>query len=243
MQNCAGMGAMATGDIDVYELYIGNKNYSSWSLRPWVLMRELNIPFREVLVPFGGAQDPDAFRVFSPTGKVPCLVDGTITVWDSLAITEYLAERHAGVWPNDAMARAWARCATAEMHSGYQALRNTCGMNCGLRIRLHSIGAPLERDLQRIEQLWAEGLARFGGPFLTGAHFCAADAFFAPVAFRIQTYDPPLGAGSRRYAAQLLGLPAMQQWYSAALAETWRDPEHEDEVRAAGTWTQDLRAR
>ena len=188
----------------MYDLYIGNKNYSSWSLRPWVLMRELNIPFREVLVPFGGAQNPDAFRAFSPTGKVPCLVDGTTTVWDSLAITEYLAERHAGVWPDDAVARAWARCAAAEMHSGFQALRNTCGMNCGLRIRLHAIDAALERDLQRIEQLWAEGLARFGGPFLTGARFCAADAFFAPVAFRIQTYDPPLGAGSRRYAAQLL---------------------------------------
>jgi glutathione S-transferase len=234
---------MPTGDIDLYDLYIGNKNYSSWSLRPWVLMRELNIPFREVLVPFGGAQNPDVFRAFSPTGKVPCLVDGTTTVWDSLAITEYLAERHAGVWPTDAVARAWARCAAAEMHSGFQALRNTCGMACGLRIRLHSIGAPLERDLHRIEQLWADGLARFGGPFLTGARLCAADAFFAPVAFRIQTYDLPLAAGSRRYAAQLLGLPAMQQWYSAALAETWRDPEHEDEMRAVGTWTQDLRAR
>jgi glutathione S-transferase len=233
---------MPTGDIDVYDLYIGNKNYSSWSLRPWVLMRELNIPFREVLVPFGGAQNPDAFRAFSPTGKVPCLVDGTTTVWDSLAITEYLAERHAGVWPTDAVARAWARCAAAEMHSGFQALRNACGMNCGLRIQLHSIGAPLERDLRRIEQLWAEGLDKFGGPFLTGARFCAADAFFAPVAFRIQTYDLPLAAGSRRYAAQVLGLPAMQQWYSAALAETWRDPEHEEEMHAAGTWTQDLRA-
>jgi glutathione S-transferase len=227
----------------MFDLYIGNKNYSSWSLRPWVLMRELNIPFREVLVPFGGAQNRDAFRAFSPTGKVPCLVDGITTVWDSLAITEYVAERHPGVWPMEPIARAWARCAAAEMHSGFQALRNTCGMNCGLRIRLHSIEAPLERDLRRIEQLWAEGLARFGGPFLTGAQFCAADAFFAPVAFRIQTYDLPFGEAARRYAARLRELPAMQQWYEAALAESWRDPEHEDEMRAAGTWTQDLRAR
>ncbi len=174
---------------------------------------------------------------------MPCLVDGSITVWDSLAITEYVAERHPGVWPMEPIARAWARCATAEMHSGFQALRNTCGMNCGLRIRLHSIEAPLERDLQRIEQLWAEGLARFGGPFLAGAQFCAADAFFAPVAFRIQTYDLPLGEAARRYAARLRELPAMQQWYEAALAEGWRDPEHEEEMRAAGTWTQDLRAR
>ena len=133
-------------------------------------MRELNIPFREVLVPFGGAQNPDAFRAFSPTGKVPCLVDGTTTVWDSLAITEYLAERHAGVWPADPVARAWARSAAAEMHSGFQALRNTCGMNCGLQ-------GPTAFDRRgadsvicdRIEQLWADGLARFGGPFLTGA--------------------------------------------------------------------------
>ena len=127
----------------MYDLFIGNKNYSSWSLRPWVLMRELNIPFRENLVPFGGAQNPDAFRGFSPTGKVPCLVDGSITVWDSLAITEYVGERHAGVWPAEAAARAWARCASAEMHSGFFALRNACTMNCGIRVTLKSIDAPL----------------------------------------------------------------------------------------------------
>jgi glutathione S-transferase len=226
----------------MYDLYIGNKNYSSWSLRPWVLMRELAIPFREIVVPFGGTANPDAFRAFSPSGKVPCLVDGPITVWDSLAITEYVAERHAGVWPAELAARAWARCAAAEMHSGFQALRNTCGMNCGLRIRLHAIDAALDRDLRRLERLWADGLTKFGGPFLTGTRFCAADAFFAPVAFRIQTYDPPLGTDARRYVQQLLALPSLQQWYSAALAETWRDAEHEDEVRAVGVWTQDLRA-
>jgi glutathione S-transferase len=227
----------------MYDLYIGNKNYSSWSLRPWVLMRELNIPFREIVVPFGGSANPDAFRAFSPTGKVPCLVDESHTVWDSLAITEYVAERHAGVWPAEAAARAWARCAAAEMHSGFSALRNTCGMNCGLRVRLHSIQPALERELRRLEQLWADGLMRFGGPFLTGTRFCAADAFFAPVAFRIQTYEPPISADARRYAELLLGLASMKQWYAAGLAETWRDPEHEEEVRAAGVWTQDLRAR
>ena len=226
----------------MFDLYIGNKNYSSWSLRPWVLMRELGIPFREIVVPFGGTANPDAFRAFSPTGKVPCLVDGDITVWDSLAITEYVGERHAGVWPAEAAARAWARCAAAEMHSGFQALRNTCGMNCGLRIRLHAVDAALARDLRRLEDLWADGLVRFGGPFLTGPRFCAADAFFAPVAFRIQTYDPPLGADARRYVSQLLALPSLAQWYEAALAETWRDAEHEDEVRGVGVWTQDLRA-
>jgi len=227
----------------MYDLYIANKNYSSWSLRPWVLMRELAIPFREILVPFGGPRNPDAFRAFSPTGKVPCLVDGDITVWDSLSITEYVGERHAGVWPAELAARAWARSAAAEMHSGFQALRNTCGMNCGIRVKLHRVDAALTRDLKRIESLWADGFARFGGPFLTGARFCAADAFFAPVAFRFQTYELPLGDETRRYAARLLALPSMQTWYSAALGETWRDAEHEEEIRQVGTWREDLRAR
>lgn len=227
----------------MFDLFIGNKNYSSWSLRPWVLLRELNIPFRENLVPFGGAQNPHAFRDFSPTGKVPCLVDGSITVWDSLAITEYVGERHAGVWPAEAVARAWARSASAEMHSGFFGLRNTCTMNCGLRITLRSIDLGLNRDLARLEELWADGLNRFGGPFLTGPRFCAVDAFFAPVALRIQTYDPPIGSGARRYAAQLLALTSMKDWYAAALQETWRDEEHEVEARAVGEWREDLRAR
>jgi glutathione S-transferase len=227
----------------MYTLYIANKNYSSWSLRPWVLLRQLEIPFREILTPFGGSQKPDAFKFFSPTGKVPCLVDGGITVWDSLSITEYIGERHAGVWPAEAPSRAWARSAAAEMHSGFQAMRNTCSMNCGLRITLHSWDAPLKRDFARIEELWADGLKRFGGPFLTGQRFCAADAFFCPVAFRIQTYDPPLGSEARRYASTLLGLPAMKEWYAAALAETFRDAEHDEEIRHVGVWREDLRAR
>jgi glutathione S-transferase len=226
----------------MYDLYIGNKNYSSWSLRPWVLLRELAIPFREILVPFEGSANPNAFRRFSPTGKVPCLVDGAITVWDSLAITEYVAERHSGVWPADLAARAFARCAAAEMHSGFFGLRNTCTMNCGIRVALHGVDAALAADLSRLEALWAEGLERFGGPFLAGAQLTAADAFFAPVAFRIQTYDPPLADAARHYAARLRALPSMQAWYAAALAETWRDEEHEVEARAVGTWRQDLRA-
>jgi glutathione S-transferase len=226
----------------MYDLFIANKNYSSWSLRPWVLMRALHIPFREVIVPFGGPGNPDVFRSFSPTGKVPCLVDGATTVWDSLSITEYVGERHAGVWPAEAAARAWARSAAAEMHSGFQTLRNTCGMNCGIRVKLHALDAPLRRDLARIEELWADGLARFGGPFLAGPRFCAADAFFAPVAFRVQTYDLPLNATALRYAALLLALPPMQQWYAAALTETWRDVEHDVEAQAAGEWLADLRA-
>jgi glutathione S-transferase len=222
----------------MYDLYIANKNYSSWSLRPWVLMRELAIPFHEKLVPFGGG----AFQSFSPSGKVPALVDGPITVWDSLAIAEYVGERHSGVWPAEAAPRAWARSAAAEMHSGFFALRNACGMNCGIRVILNEIEPGLRQDLARLEALWACGMSRFGGPFLTGQRFCAVDAFFAPVAFRIQSYDPPLGPDARRYAATLLGLTSMKAWYAAALAETWRDEAHEAEARASGVWTQDLRA-
>jgi glutathione S-transferase len=223
----------------MYDLYIGNKNYSSWSLRPWVLLKELGIPFRERMVLFGTRQ----FRDFSPTGKVPCLVDGATTVWDSLAITEYVGERHANVWPAEAAARAWARSAAAEMHSGYSALRNACPMSCGLRVKLASVSPALQNDLARLEELWADGLGRFGGPFLTGARFCAADAFYAPVAFRVQTFEPSIGAAARQYVSQLLALPSLKEWYEAALAEAARDEPHEEEMRSAGEWTADLRAR
>ena len=220
-------------------LYIANKNYSSWSLRPWVLMRELGIPFEEKLKPFGL---PGSFRSFSPSGKVPCLVEGDTVVWDSLAIVEYLAERHPGVWPADAEARAWARSAAAEMHSGFSTMRTIFGMNCGLRVRVDPLPLALLDDLARLEELWGDGLSRFGGPFLAGASFSAVDAFFAPVAFRIQTFQPPLGATASAYAQRLLALPAMQSWYADALAEVWRDEAHDAEAREFGTITADLRA-
>jgi glutathione S-transferase len=223
------------------KLFIANKNYSSWSLRPWVLMRELGISFEEKMVPFGGKGNPNAFRAFSPTGKVPCLVDGSLVVWDSLAIAEFLAERVPRVWPNDSVARAWARCAAAEMHSGFSALRDICTLNCGLRIRIDPYPPALLRELTRIDDLWNDGLARFGGPFLAGDAFTAVDAFFAPVAFRVQSYEPPLSGRARQYVDRLLSLAPMQEWYLAALSETWRDEEHEDEARRAGTWLQDLR--
>ncbi len=226
----------------MFELYIANKNYSSWSLRPWILLRQLDIAFREHLVPFGGADDPDNFRSFSPTGKVPCLVDGPLTVWDSLAIVEYVAEQHPAVWPAGRQPRAWARCAAAEMHSGFHALRSRCTMNCGIRVKLPAIATDLGRDLARLEQLWSDGLRRFDGPFLAGGQFSAADAFFAPVALRVQTYGLPLSEPARRYVEQLLALPAMKEWYAAALVEPWREAAHEDEARATGEWLQDLRA-
>jgi glutathione S-transferase len=231
-----------TEDTTVYQLYIGNKNYSSWSLRPWLLMVERGIPFDERQVELQEGSSWEAFRTFAPNGKVPCLREGDIVVWDSLAIIEYLAERHTGVWPDDASARAWARCAAAEMHSGFAALRGTCPMNCAIRVRLHGIDAPLQRDLSRLSELWNEGLARFGGPFLAGDAFGAADAFFAPVAWRILSYGLPLDDASLAYAQRLRELPGMQRWYAAALAETARLKDTEDTARRVGTVREDLRA-
>jgi glutathione S-transferase len=226
----------------VYDLYIANKNYSSWSLRPWALMRELEIGFREHLVPFGHEPSWQSFRKISPTGKVPCLVDGDTVVWDSLAIAEYLAERHDTVWPKHPAARAWARSAAAEMHSGFSELRNRCSMSCGVRIGLHEYPAALGRDTARLGVLWNDGLRRFGGPFLAGNAFTAVDAFFAPVAFRIQTYGLTLDPAAVAYADRLLGTRALSEWYAAGLKETMRDQAHDEEVLQYGHVLEDLRA-
>jgi glutathione S-transferase len=226
----------------MYELYIANKNYSSWSLRPWVLMRERGIPFGERLMLFGEAAAWDAFRRISPAGLVPCLIDGGTAVWESLAIAEYLAERHDGVWPADAAARAWARSAAAEMHAGFATLRNDCTMSVGIRVRLHGVSPALQRDLDRLDALWRDGLGRFGGPFLAGGSLTAADAFFAPVAFRIQSYGLELGEAAMSYAARLLALPAMRDWQAAALRETARDAGHEADAQNAGVVIEDRRA-
>ncbi|MCZ8317993.1 MAG: glutathione S-transferase family protein [Lysobacteraceae bacterium] len=222
-------------------LHIANKNYSSWSLRPWLVLVERGRPFEEVMHPFA-VDNHATFSVFSPTGRVPCLHDGDRVVWDSLAIAEYLAERDPGAWPADRDARAFARCAAAEMHSGFGELRRQCSMNVGLRVRLHAIDAGLRADLDRLDALWQEGLRRYGGPFLAGEHFSIADAFFAPVAFRVQTYGLPLPDASLAYAARLRDLPGCRRWEREALAEPWRDPPHDAAILAFGTVTADLRA-
>ena len=226
----------------MYRLHIANKNYSSWSLRPWVLLRELQIPFTESLIPFHRTDEWVAYRRISPNGKVPCLIDGDSTVWESLAIVEYLAERHAGVWPAAAPARAWARSAAAEMHAGFGELRNRCSMSCGVRVKLHSISAALTADLNRLAVLWNDGLQRFGGPFLAGAAFSAVDEFFAPVVFRIQSYKLALDPVSEAYAERLLEREAMRSWYADALREPWRDGPHDAEIAHFGNVMQDLRA-
>ena len=227
----------------MYDLYIANKNYSSWSLRPWVLMRELGIAFREHLLPFGQESTWREYRKISPSGKVPCLVDGDTVVWDSLAIAEYLAERQPAVWPAEGGARAWARSAAAEMHSGFGELRNRCSMSCGQRVRLYEHPAALEGDIARFGALWNDGLRRFGGPFLAGKAFTAADAFYAPVAFRIQTYGITLDAAAAAYAQRLLDTRAMREWYGDALKETLRDEPHEEEISRMGKVLEDLRAK
>lgn len=229
--------------MGMYELFITNKNYSSWSLRSWVLMRQLELPFREQLTPIPEGSTGEAFGKVSPSGRVPCLRDGDTVVWETLGIAEYLAERHPGVWPADSQARTWARCASAEMHGGFVTLRERCSMNCGLRVRMREISPLLHREISRLNALWNEGLSRFGGPFLAGKGFTAVDAFFAPVAFRVQTYGLPFDDTGAAYVARLLALPAMQSWYTAALAETWREPGHEAEAEGVGTWLEDLRAQ
>lgn len=224
-----------------YTLVTANRNYSSWSLRPWVLMKALEIPFTDRLEPFGGLVNYDAFRSFSPSGQVPALVDGTRTVWDSLGIALYLAERHTGVWPADETARAFAQPAVCEMHSGFAALRADCPMNVGVRVKPNPASAALTRDIGRVREIFEEGLSRFGGPWLAGAAFCALDAFYAPVAFRIRTYGLDVGAAAA-WVTRILEHPAMAEWERQALAEPWREPGHEAELAATGTLTHDFRA-
>jgi len=222
-----------------YTLITANRNYSSWSLRPWLLMKGLGIPFVDRVEPFTAPSNP-AFLSFSPTAKVPVLIDGTRVVHDSLAITMYLAERHDEVWPRDADARAWAMSAAAEMHSGFGALRNDCTMNVGVRVRPNAMSDALQADVARIAALFVEGLERFGGPWLAGSAFSAADAFFAPVAYRIRTYGLDVGAG-QAWVERIIAHPAMQQWEAEALAETWREAAHEAELAAAGDVLTDYR--
>lgn len=209
----------------MYTLYIGNKNYSSWSLRPWVLMKTAGIAFREERISLYQPESRERLLAISPTGRVPCLQDGTAVVWDSLAIAEYLAERHAGLWPANPAARAWARCASAEMHSGFARLREEFAMNVRLTVRRQP-SVEVGSEIARIVALWREGRHRFGrgGDFLCGA-FSAVDAFWCPVAFRFRSYGVALDdVAGASYLRALLELPAMREWADDASRETERIP-------------------
>src|SRR4051812_22340171 len=204
-------------------LVIGNKNYSSWSMRPWLALKAGNIAFDEVSIPlYTGDADKQRILKFTGSGKVPALVDGDITVWDSLAIIEYAAERfpHAGLWPEDRARRAQARSISAEMHSGFAALRNECGMNLHRAVGAKPLSDNARADIARIQEIWSDCRARYGktGPYLFGA-LSAADAMYAPVVHRFRTYAIDVAPAVRDYMAAMSALPAFAEWTSAGLAE------------------------
>jgi len=223
-----------------YTLITANRNYSSWSLRPWLLMKALDIPFEDRLEPFAKPDNYEDFRRFSPTGQVPVLIDGERVIADSLAIALYLADRHPGIWPEGEEARVYAQVAVAEMHGGFGHLRGDCTMNVGVRVRPKPMSEGLRRNVERVRELFEQGLERFGGPWLAGAEFSAADAFFAPVAFRIRTYGLDVGKG-QAWVDHVLAHPAMLDWEAQALAESWREEGHEAELASCGAITADYR--
>ncbi|KAH8893358.1 glutathione S-transferase [Thozetella sp. PMI_491] len=255
----------------VLRLYITSKNYSSWSLRPWVLLHMLDIPFEEIMVVLNdGSWRQPHWKAFSPTANVPCLHDvpdpaaapdatiaditeappaGTLVLWNSLSIVEHLADTHPDkpIWPSlqgDPAARAWARAAAAEMHAGFETMRSEMGMNCGMRIELGTPSPELRKNLDRVSLLWSEGLTRFGGPFLAGKEFGAVDALFAPVVIRTQTYVGAvdyMSEPAKKYIERMLELPPMKQWLADAIKETGRERLHEEEAIQGRMVLEDLR--
>ncbi|MEZ2129948.1 MULTISPECIES: glutathione S-transferase family protein [unclassified Sinorhizobium] len=209
-------------------LYIGNKNYSSWSLRPWLALEAAGIPFEEVLIPFDFPADNPRFKEISPTGRVPVLHHGDLRVWESLAIIEYAAELfpNAGLWPQAAKERSMARSVSMEMLSGFRALRNACPMNIRRPKEKIALDDGVPADVARIETIWRTMRERSGGPFLFGA-FSGADAMFAPVVNRFEVYDLVDAADTLDYMATVKSLPAWQKWEKAARAEPWIVPEDE----------------
>ena len=211
------------------QLYIGNKNYSSWSMRPWVLLKQANIDFEEVFVRFDSFSPDSKFKAtiktINPVGKVPVLVHNGLAVWDTLAIAEYVAEQfpEKNLWPTERTARARARSVCAEMHSGFMGLRSACPMN--IEAHLPEVGAlavrdkpAVKADLNRINELWGSLLQEHGGPMLFGP-FTVADAYFAPVVMRLKTYALPVSAEVRAYMDRVCQLPGVKAWMNDALAE------------------------
>lgn len=212
------------------KLVIGDKNYSSWSMRPWVLMRHAGIPFDEISIELGEAHTPARILEHSPSGKVPCLVtpEGQ-SIWESLAILETLAERHpeAALWPRDAAARAHARSVASEMHGGFGELRSSMWMNIRAKWPGANATPGALADVARIDAIWSECLGRYGGPFLFGASFGVADAMYVPVVMRLNTYAPKLSDAARGYAGHITALPAVREWIADAERETHRLAKYE----------------
>jgi glutathione S-transferase len=207
-------------------LVMGNRRYSSWSLRPWLMLRQLDIAFEEIVIPLRQAETRTAILAHSPAGKVPVLLDGDTAVWESLAILDHLADRFgvAKVWPGDPAGRAHARSIAAEMHGGFVALRRDCPFNMSRPVRRHIPSAEGAADAARIDAIWQGARERFGrhgaGPFLFGA-FSAADAMFAPVVNRVHIYDLPRSPVSEAYMGAIMDLPGWKEWQAAAATEPW----------------------
>jgi glutathione S-transferase len=209
-------------------LVIGNKNYSSWSLRPWLLLQHMGVPFTEIKLPLFLPESIETLKQYSPTGKVPALQDGTLAVWDSLAICEYVSEQYLDGrgWPQAAAARALARAFAAEMHSGFQALRSAWPMNVRLQRKM-PVDAALGRDIERVSAIWTQCLEKSGGPWLFG-DFGIVDAMYAPVALRFHSYQPVLPARAAAYVQTHIDNPALQEWMAAGRIE--KEIIKEDEV-------------
>jgi glutathione S-transferase len=211
-------------------LVLANKAYSSWSMRPWMVLKHFEIPFEEIVIPMNRPETRAEMLQHAPSGKCPSLRDGSITVWDSLAIIEYIAECYPTfpIWPRGTEARAYARSLSAEMHSGFTALRSECPMNIRRPRRAIDVSDEARADVKRIDEAFADARTRFGGAgqFLFG-DFSAADAMFAPVVNRFDTYDLPVSETTRAYMAAVKALPAWKQWERDAFAEPWRMESYE----------------
>lgn len=206
----------------MYRLYIGNKNYSSWSLRPWLLMKHFGVPFVEHMVSVAGRDYNPALKPIAGNARVPCLHDDGFAVWESIAIAEYLAERDPRMWPDDAHARARARSVSAEMHAGFARLRTAMPMNLKLKLKGKAAAPDVQRDIDRVIEIWEEARSQFAGaagPYLFGA-FSVADAMYAPVAWRLHTYNVALPPVAAAYRDTLLAHPAMVEWHAVALRES-----------------------
>jgi len=202
------------------KLVIGNRNYSSWSLRPWLAIKQAGLPFEEIMIPLRRSATKAEILAYSPSGKVPCLIDGETVVWDSLAICEYLAEKASSLWPSERKARAEARSISAEMHSGFAALRQGMSMDVVASQPFSQPSVEVAADIARIVAIWEDCRKRYSrkGPFLFG-HFTIADAMYAPVVWRFLTYHVELPEASRQWVETMAALPAMQEWYKGAQAE------------------------
>ena len=212
------------------KIVVGNKKYSSWSLRGWLGVKLAGVPFEEIVVALDMPDTAQNIRRYSPSGRVPSLIDGEVNVWDSLAICEYLADKFpkAGLWPADPAQRALARSASAEMHSGFANLRNDCSMKITETKPYKPLRPEVQAEVARIVELWEDCLRRSGGPYLFGAKPCIADAFYAPVVSRFRTYSIPVSAAAQKYCDTVWAWPAMQEWVEAARKETLRAKLHED---------------